>query len=459
MTDVSAPEIVLVGVFLSLCLRGLRGLLAQGSQQGDPAAPADNRAHWFAQASTWRAQQGAPTDREAAEQAAVSLFRNGGLSAPTLVAWARSPREALQFEGLLALFLRRVHSRGADPASAWAEVAALPFRPGTLQWEARERLAAQLAPRLTGLHAVAPGSGLPENAVRERLGASAVAVERDFQYNRMQLLAAGGGNAGNLEHTIGQALRQEAGVWLGDPLGMPPALDRFLFADPAELARIVEPQERLRALDYLHLAAAAFGWRPLDGAAVLIERPVVCHLDAASRPHGPDGPALRFADGWSIWAWEGDLVSREAIEDPDSLDVAGIRALPDGLRRLVVARRGEERYADEVGVSAELIALEPNFHLLRTLVERYGQARYVAEAGLVIDADLDSVGEPRRLWSAPRGHDAPLVVLEVANSTPEPDSSRHRYWLRVPPQTRTCREAVAWTFGLTPNTYAPVIET
>jgi hypothetical protein len=35
----------------------------------------------------------------------------------------------------------------------------------------------------------------------------------------------------------------------------------------------------------------------------------------------------------------------------------------------------------------------------------------------------------------------------VVNSTPEQDGTYRRYLLRVPPTTRTAREAVAWTFG------------
>jgi hypothetical protein len=50
-------------------------------------------------------------------------------------------------------------------------------------------------------------------------------------------------------------------------------------------------------------------------------------------------------------------------------------------------------------------------------------------------------------------------MVEVANSTPEPDGSRHRYWLRVPPRVRTCQEAVAWTFGVREAEYRPLVET
>ena len=47
-------------------------------------------------------------------------------------------------------------------------------------------------------------------------------------------------------------------------------------------------------------------------------------------------------------------------------------------------------------------------------------------------------------------------MVEVRNSTPEPDGSRKTYFLRVPPTVRTAREAVAWTFGLGAVEYRPL---
>ena len=77
--------------------------------------------------------------------------------------------------------------------------------------------------------------------------------------------------------------------------------------------------------------------------------------------------------------------------------------------------------------------------------------------------------------------DEPLVVVEVLNSTPEPDGSVHRFYLRVPPQfgnagskttvafaeggedrrsvARTPHAAIAWTFGLMPDEYRPEVMT
>jgi hypothetical protein len=49
------------------------------------------------------------------------------------------------------------------------------------------------------------------------------------------------------------------------------------------------------------------------------------------------------------------------------------------------------------------------------------------------------------------------VVVKVVNSTPEPDGSFKDYLLRVPPDIRTPREAVAWTFAT--DDYRPAVQT
>ena len=55
--------------------------------------------------------------------------------------------------------------------------------------------------------------------------------------------------------------------------------------------------------------------------------------------------------------------------------------------------------------------------------------------------------------------DEPIVMIEVVNRTREPDGSFKRYWVRVPPEMGTAREAVAWTFNMPASQYAPEIET
>lgn len=53
----------------------------------------------------------------------------------------------------------------------------------------------------------------------------------------------------------------------------------------------------------------------------------------------------------------------------------------------------------------------------------------------------------------------PVCVLKVINSTAEPDGTFKEYFLTVPPEMKTAKEAVAWTFRMTPEEYAPSQET
>lgn len=53
----------------------------------------------------------------------------------------------------------------------------------------------------------------------------------------------------------------------------------------------------------------------------------------------------------------------------------------------------------------------------------------------------------------------PLVMVRLRNAMREPDGSFRLSWLRVPPRMQTAHEAVAWTFGMSENEYAPHVET
>jgi hypothetical protein len=94
----------------------------------------------------------------------------------------------------------------------------------------------------------------------------------------------------------------------------------------------------------------------------------------------------------------------------------------------------------------------------RAALERCGPEAFMRACGTLADSDLDGPGRPRRPWVSHRRDDSDVVVIELVNSTPKPDGSFRRCWLRVPPLPRSCREAVAWTFGLAPDDYAPVFQ-
>ena len=112
-------------------------------------------------------------------------------------------------------------------------------------------------------------------------------------------------------------------------------------------------------------------------------------------------------------------------------------------------------------ITIEAIDNESNAERRRVLVERFGLDRLVREG----KGTLRHEDETGRLWERPMGRvdwwrrDEPVVMVEVLNSTPEPDGSRKTYFLRVPPTMRTAKDAVAWTFAMDGAEYAPSVET
>jgi hypothetical protein len=170
------------------------------------------------------------------------------------------------------------------------------------------------------------------------------------------------------------------------------------------------------------------------------------------------------------------------IREIGQLDVGGcprLTALPDGLRvtgwidvagsgltRLPKASRGVELRWRGVPIDERLafrpetitpheVIDEPNVERRRVLLERCGYERFLRAARAdLLDADTDAGGE-RRLWRVPMPRDEDVVCVAV--NCP---STGKRYVLRVPPTTRTCRQAIAWIAGFDdPNLYAPVAET
>lgn len=141
-------------------------------------------------------------------------------------------------------------------------------------------------------------------------------------------------------------------------------------------------------------------------------------------PHSPEWietPAYLFRDGWAVYAREGMLLPRQIIDDPSTLTVRRIRN-------------------------------ERNTELRRVLIEYMGYERFMQESR----AQLRSTDEYGKLWTIPNES---FRVVEVKNSTPEPDGSIHRYFLRVPQHVTTPHQAVAWTFNLQADEYKPVKQT
>lgn len=143
------------------------------------------------------------------------------------------------------------------------------------------------------------------------------------------------------------------------------------------------------------------------------------------------------------------------------LDVAGtkITSVPESLAQVPLRWRGvavtpQIAFFPETLTVSQILA-EPNAELRRVMIERIGFDRFLREAGAkVIHQDTDP-GGPRELLRVKLQGDEDLVCVSVRC----PSTGRH-YLIRVPPNMKTCHQAVAWTAGFDdPDDYQPVAET
>ncbi|MFJ9682811.1 DUF6745 domain-containing protein [Streptomyces sp. NPDC101194] len=192
--------------------------------------------------------------------------------------------------------------------------------------------------------------------------------------------------------------------------------------DAAWLAAFDGRGERLNGL--AEVARHAGWWWPYERVVVISERPEALHRDEAGRLDRGDGPALAYRDGFALHAWRGMPVPAEFLAELNSL-------------------------------TPERIREEENAELRRVMLEFYGYDRYLGESG----AEPVHRDETGVLWRIALDGDEDVVMVEVVNSTPEPDGTSRTYWLRVPPGTRTAKDGVAWTFGLQGKEYAPLRQT
>jgi hypothetical protein len=187
---------------------------------------------------------------------------------------------------------------------------------------------------------------------------------------------------------------------------------------------VLDWREQTRPMQGIWRIAKSAGWIvPHERMCWVCERPKLLRTDTGARLHCPDGPALGYRDGWSFHAWKGVEVPEWMIENPERITPATI--------------------AD---------AIDPV--LRNCMIEIMTPERFVRSGG----ATLVSKDDTGILWRARWSHRGVTVgswaAVEVVNGTADPDGSHRRYFLRVPSNMRTAREAVAWTYGLSAERYA-----
>ena len=180
---------------------------------------------------------------------------------------------------------------------------------------------------------------------------------------------------------------------------------------------------------------------------MISDRPETLLVDDRNRPHCDTGPFCRWRDGTALYSVHGVRVPAWLIERPGDLTAAKIDA-------------------------------ETNAEVRRIMLDRFGAARWLAESGAkVVDeapADHPLLGlRTARLLRRDVQDDEPILLVDLLNSTPEPDGSTKRYQIRVSPNeyggesSKNVLAAVASTWRLpdgslafrTWRDYAPQVET
>ena len=180
-----------------------------------------------------------------------------------------------------------------------------------------------------------------------------------------------------------------------------------------------------------------------------VEKPTVTtekvDFGRGKRLHNATGPALR-CDVENLYFWHGVMVPAFVVLRPE-------------------------------WITLKHIETETNAEVRRVMIDRYGSKRYLADSMATVvqelPADHPIIGlRTAKLLRKEVPNDEPIMMVDLLNSTPEPDGSVKRYLLRVDPNaydgaaSRDCLAAVASTWRMpdgslafkSPQDYSPVFE-
>jgi hypothetical protein len=78
-------------------------------------------------------------------------------------------------------------------------------------------------------------------------------------------------------------------------------------------------KESLELLDIMErISVECEWWWPFEGVCFVSERPVKVSFDEQDRLHCENGPAIKYEDGYSLFAWHGTTIPGEWITDKDT---------------------------------------------------------------------------------------------------------------------------------------------
>lgn len=149
-------------------------------------------------------------------------------------------------------------------------------------------------------------------------------------------------------------------------------------------------------------------WAPYTDYVILQHRHEELHVDNEFRLHNEKGPAVRYRDGYSVWAINGIRVNEQIVMRPETLTV-------------------------------EQINNEANQDIRSIMIDRLGWSKYLekSNAKCVDFRDNDIEGTKEALYISPIGGRRLVVTCPTGRV----------FALGVPEEMRTCEQAQFWLSG------------
>lgn len=155
-------------------------------------------------------------------------------------------------------------------------------------------------------------------------------------------------------------------------------------------------------------------WFPFKEIAIVSDRPRQIHLNDAGQSHCEDDMAIKWPDGWGVWAINGVIVDKQVVKAPESQTIQQI---------------------DD----------EENEEVRRVRIERFGWQRYLTETNAkVIDSRVNDLEQTKEYLMR---RDSMVVLLCHCPST------ARVYAMEVPTDVKTCDAAQSWLWNAKQSRY------
>lgn len=306
-----------------------------------------------------------PVEWGAAERAVRTVYARAGMPQPRTLVWVPSPAAGY----FLDLWIR-TGSRGKSSVIGGSEMDGL--SPWTRLTQARiDQWMDCLSPPIHAEIELSSSSGMRRpvtNALMTRQGVAydqppakrtiadvaAVTWGRWKQFETVRSLCRNQAKATltGYEWTTGVGF-PDVGCGSMDAAGISlHACLKYLGADVSRIEGIMD------------VAETCGWWFPYEDLAIISDRPTVMALDHTLQLHNPTGPALRYPDGWSVYALNGVRVPQWLVETPaEDIDARELlRTQNAEVRREIVRKVGIERVCQDLG--AVVVDRDGDYELL-----------------------------------------------------------------------------------------------